>query len=226
MSPIDPVIQYAARHLGGRAMPDDLRRLLNLQRRDTASGRSSRLKGAGVTFLEDNRMPGLVEAVCLGREDLEPVARLARAQAMVDMIRYSGFVAEDGDGAAIGYWFGPDRIPIEAAPLMRFDTDGHFSVLRGNGIAEAILVVASRGSNLSFIRLRQDLNENGFNIAAQTIQDVRQPECLVTPQATYRQLIRAYSADLSTASMPDPGDPVTIMTTHRGPDVAPDKTRQ
>jgi hypothetical protein len=44
---------------------------------------------------------------------------LPNARAMEDMVRYSGFVAEDFDGAAVGYWFGPDQVQIEAAPLMR-----------------------------------------------------------------------------------------------------------
>jgi hypothetical protein len=172
MSPIDPIIQYATQHLGGRTMPDDLRKLLNLQWRDAAGGSSNNLlKDAGVTFLDGGRMPGLIAAVCIGRDDLEGAARLAYAQAMGDMVRYSGFVAEDAAGDAIGYWFSPDRIPIETAPLLRFDTDGNFSILPGNGIAEAILVIASRDNNLIFSKLRDYLNEQGLNITARTIQE-------------------------------------------------------
>jgi hypothetical protein len=43
MSPIDPIIQYATQHLGGRTVPDDLRKLLNLQWRDAAGGSSANL---------------------------------------------------------------------------------------------------------------------------------------------------------------------------------------
>jgi len=179
MSPIDPFIQYATQYLGGRAMPDDLRKLLNLQWRDAASGRSNNLlKDAGVTFLDGGRMPGLIAAVCTGRDDLEGAARLAYAQAMGDMVRYSGFVAEDAAGDAIGYWFSPERIPIETAPLLRFDTDGNFSILPGNGIAEAILVIASRDNDLTFSKLRDYLNEQGLNITARTIQDVQRRELI------------------------------------------------
>ena len=222
MSPIDPMIQYAAQHLGGRTVPDDLCKLLNLQWRDAASGRSNRLKRAGVTFMDGDRMPGLIVAVCAGRDDLEAATRLANAQAMGDMIRYSGFVAEDAAGDAIGYWFSPDRIPIEAAPLLRFDTDGNFSILCGNGIAEAILVIASRGDNLTFSELRDYLNDQGVNITARTIQDVQRRECSLLPQATYQELIQAYSADLSATSVSDTGGPVDIMTIHSGPKIGPE----
>jgi hypothetical protein len=91
-----------------------------------------------------------------GGLNLEGITRLAYAQAMADMIRYSGFVAEDVDGSAIGYWFGPDRVPIEVAPLMY---SGDFSVRRGDGIAEAVLVIASHGNDRAFSDLRDYLNE-------------------------------------------------------------------
>jgi hypothetical protein len=133
-------------------------------------------------------------------------------------------VAEDASGCAIGYWFGPGRTPIEAAPLMRFDGNGRFSILCGNGIAEAILTVASGGSDSAFLKLRHYLNEQGLTITARTIEDIPHPECLVQPQATYEQLVRNYSADLSAASEHDTGSPVNIMTTHRGPEIGPSDT--
>ena len=219
MPDIDPIVQFAARRLGGRTMPDDLRKLLSLQLLDAASGRANRLKDAGVIFLSGDRPPALIEAECRGRDDLSGVARLAHAQAMADMVRYSGFVAEDSDGNAIGYWFGPDQIPIEAAPLMRFFATDDFSILRGKGIAEAALVIASHGDDRIFAELREYFNAHGLKISAQTIADVEQPKCSPSPQATYRQLIKAYSADMSTTSAPDAGDPVDIMTTHRGGDL-------
>jgi hypothetical protein len=218
----DPAVQFAAHHLGGRTMPDDLRRLLELQWHDAASGTVNRLKTAGAIFLEHDGLPALIESECKGRNNLEGITRLAYAQAMADMIRYSGFVAEDVDGSAIGYWFGPDRVPIEVAPLMYFDTTGDFSVRRGDGIAEAVLVIASHGNDRAFSDLRDYLNEHGLRITAQTIRDIQQPECSPLPQVTYRQLIQSYSADLSTTSVSDTGGSVNIMTIHRGPRIGPE----
>jgi hypothetical protein len=59
------------------------------------------LNRPGVIFLEYDRLPSPVEAECRGRDDLQGIARLAYARAMEDMVRYSGFVAEDVDGAFI-----------------------------------------------------------------------------------------------------------------------------
>ena len=215
----DPADQFAAQHLGGRTMPNDLRKLLNLQWRNAASSGANPLNDRGVTFLDGNRLPVLIETVRTGQDTLKGIPRLADSQAMADMIRYCGFVAEDADGNAIGYWFGPDRIPIEAAPLICFAKNGNFSILRGNRIAEALLVIASHENDRVFADLRDYLNEQGLAITARTIHDVQQPECSQPPQATYQQLIQAYSADLSTTSAPDTGSPVNIMTTHRGPKI-------
>jgi hypothetical protein len=217
MSSCNPMPDFAAQHLGGRTVPNDLRRLLELQAHDAASGSANVLKDAGVTFLLGDRLPALVEAECRGRDDLGGIARLAQSQAMADMARESGFVAEDEDGAAIGYWFGPEQLPIESAPLMRFDRNGSFSVVPGNGIAEAVLVIGSHGSDETFAALRDELNRQGFAIAARSIGDVGPRKCAVGPQAIYEQLIQSYSADLSTTSAPDTGGPVEIMTTYRGP---------
>jgi hypothetical protein len=219
VSEIDLVIQYSTRYLAGRTVPDDLRKLLELQWRDAAGGINNRLKSAGVALI-DSGLPKLTVAACAGRDDLGGATRLAYAQAMADMVRCSAFVAEeDTTGDAIGYWFGPDRIPIEIAPLLRFDTDFNFSIVPGNNIAEAILVVASRGDDRTFCELRDYLNELGLNIAARSSEDVQPRKCAILPQATYQQLIEAYSADLSAASVSNIGGPGDVMTIHRGPKI-------
>jgi hypothetical protein len=105
---------------------------------------------------------------------------------------------------------------------MYFNTTGDFSVLRGDGIAEAVLVIASHGNDGAFSDLRDYLNEHGIRITAQTIRDIQQPECSLLPQVTYRQLIQSYSADLSTTSVSDTGGSVNIMTIHRGPRIGPE----
>jgi hypothetical protein len=214
----DPAVQFAAHHLGGRAVPDDLRRLLSLQRHEaTGEGAEKCLNRLRISFLAYDRLPALIDAERRGRDDLVGIARLAYARAIEDMVQYSGFVAEDVEGGAIGYWFGPDQSQIEAAPLMRFDPSRNFSILRGNNIAEAILALASRGDDMVFSELRECLNQQGLMITARSVNDLLQPKCAVLPQTTYQRLIRTYLSDLSTTLVPDTGEPADIMTTHRGP---------
>jgi hypothetical protein len=176
----------------------------------------------GVTFLACDRRPALIDAECRGRDGLQGIARLAHAQAMADMVRYSGFVAEDADGNAIGYWFGPDQVEIGSAPLMRFETTGHFSILRGNSFAGAILALASQGNDRVFCELRDCLNQQGLAITDQSVRDLLQLKCALDPQVIYQRLIEGYLTDLSATSVPDAGEPVRIMTTQRGPQL-PDR---
>ena len=81
MSPSDLIIQYSTRYLGGRAVPDDLGKLLELRWRDAAGGINNRLKSAGVTLI-DSGFPKLIVAAYAGRDDLDGETRLAYAQAM------------------------------------------------------------------------------------------------------------------------------------------------
>lgn len=219
MSSSNPSLDFAAEHLGGRPMPDDLHKLIDLQARDAATGGENPLKQAGVTFLGGDRLPALVAAACRGRDYLEGIARLAASQATADMVRLSGFVAEGAGSGAIGYWFSPEQAPIEVAPLMRFDQSGSFSLVPGNGIAEAVLVIGSRGDEGTFRTLRDWLNEQGFAISARSISDIKPRPCATGPQAAYERLIQTYSADLSATSTSGVGDPVELMTTHRGPKI-------
>jgi hypothetical protein len=220
---MDPITQFAERHLGGRAVPSDLRKLVEPQRDAAASSERDFLKSAGVTMLDGDRMPALIAAIVSGRDNLDSANRLAYAQAMGEMLRYCGFVAEGVTGDAIGYWFSPDPIPIDTAPLLRFDTEGHFSILPGNSIAEGILFTGCRGDEQAFGTLRKQLNHMGLDIPAGTISDLRPRECALDPEATYQRLVRTYARDLSTTSLPDTGAPVDLMTMHRGPDIGPGK---
>jgi hypothetical protein len=220
---MDPIIDFTQRHLGGRAVPSDLRKLLEWQGGAAASSERGFLKSAGVRMLDEDRMPTLIAAILTGRDNLDSANRLPHAQAMGEMLRYCGFVAEAAAGDAIGYWFSPDRIPIDAAPLLRFDTEGHFSILPGNTIAEGILFIASGGDDQTFGALRKQLHDMGLDISAGTMSDLRPRECALHPEVEYQRLIRTYARDLSTTSMPDSGEPVDLMTMHRGPDIGPEK---
>jgi hypothetical protein len=213
----DPWRQFADEYLGGRSVPPDLCKLLQLH-----VGDKQLLKRFGVRMLDGGRMPALVAMILDGHDNPDAAKRLACAQAMGDMIRYSGFVAETDTGDAIGYWFTADSIPIEEAPLLRFDTNGRFSILPGTMVAEGILLIASQGSNQRFFDLRQCLNEAGLDIPARTIQDLRPGACRSDPETTYQELIRSYSADLSTTAVPDTGQPADIMTMRRGPKIGPE----
>lgn len=103
---------------------------------------------------------------------------------------------ECGDGAALGYWFGPSDYPIDAAPILRFDRKGAFSLLPGNGIAEAILTSAADGDDRRFAELRDHLDRHGLHIVPTLVAAIRLPICSPTPQTVYEQLLATYIAKI------------------------------
>lgn len=122
---------------------------------------------------------------------------------------------ECGDGAALGYWFGPSDYSIDAAPILRFDRKGAFSLLPRNGIAEAILTSAADGDDRRFAELRDHLDRHGLHIVPTLVAAIRLPICSPTPQTVYEQLLATYRQDLSAAAPPQPGGPVQILATER-----------
>ncbi|MGP0090314.1 MAG: hypothetical protein ACLPKB_10225 [Xanthobacteraceae bacterium] len=215
MTPSNPITEFSASHLGGRPVPNDLRLLLEMQRSGAVGGDL-----LGVRFLMGNQRPAQADVECSGRNDLSGPDRIAHAQAMTDMLRYSGFIAEDNEGGALGYWFGPSQYAIDTAPIMRLDRAGVFSVLRGKGIAEVVSVLAAHGDEGIFAGLRDQLSRHGLHITPASLAAIGVPACSPTPQAVYQQLLANYRADLSSATIPDFGDPVEILATERGPEIS------
>jgi hypothetical protein len=199
MTKIDPT--YSSRHLGNRPIPNDLRLLLEMHLNDSVPTDCLN----GIRFLDGDRSATLIEMECSGRNDLSGVSKLAHAQAMADMVHMSGFVAEDGDDSAIGYWFGSAQSQIDDAPLILFNRNHSFSVLPGAGIAETVLVLASHGDDRIFVKVRNLFRRFGLQVAPTSLQGVAIRSCSPSPQTIYEQLIATYSADLSTATPRYPG---------------------
>jgi hypothetical protein len=154
------------------------------------------------------------------RNDLSGVSKLAHAQAMADMVHMSGFVAEEGDDSAIGYWFGSAQSQIDDAPLILFTRNHSFSVVPGAGIAETVLVLVSHGDDRIFVKVRNLFRRFGLQVSPTSLQGVAIRSCSPSPQTIYEQLITTHSADLSTATPHDTGSPVEIMTIERGPGIS------
>jgi len=206
----DSISEFSASHLGHRPVPRDLRVLLQLPW-------PAAPVLSGLSMLRGNLPPTLIAEECSGRNDLSGSERVAHALAMKDMLGYSGFVAEGSRGEALAYWFGPSQYAIEVAPLMMFGPNGSFSVLPGNGIAEALLVLAAHGDDQLFGTLREKLSRYGVDVVPDSLAEIRIPQCSPTPQSVYELSLASYRADLLAARPPQSGQPVEIEAIDRGP---------
>jgi len=210
MTQLNLISDFSKFHLGGRVAPTDLRLLLEMQ---WSAGRAT--DPFRIRFLAGDQVPAQVAAESSGRADLTGLERTARAQAMTDMFQYSGFVAECGDGAALGYWFGPTHFTIDTAPIIRIDRKGDFSILPGNCIAEAFLALAADGDERCFAEMRDQLERHGLHVVPISLAAIRTPGCTPTPQTVYQQILATYRGDLSAAVPPQSGGPVDILITER-----------
>jgi hypothetical protein len=64
---------------------------------------------------------------------------MANVTAINEVLATITFIAESDDGDMIGYWHGPERTPIDAAPIVKLDTEGQFDLMRGRALSEAML---------------------------------------------------------------------------------------
>jgi len=206
---------FRRRNLGGRDMPEDLCRSLRLELDCERNGRAGPLKQAGITFLKPGEVGDVARSVLTGRDDLSGTTRLACAAAMRDMLRLSGFVAEEARGGAIAYWFEPEHAPSYAPALMLFDRTLSFSMLPGGDFVEAVLKLAADQGNDMFGRLRTELIAGGVNVRAETPEAIEPAQFETHPQIFYERLVQTYLADLSSTSAPGIADPVQTLGTHR-----------
>ena len=110
----------------------------------------------------------------------------------------------------------PLHYPIDAAPILRFDRKGAFSILPGNGIAEAILRSAAAGDDRRFAELRDHLDRHGLHIVPTLVAAIRLPICSPTPQTVYEQLLATISPrSFGGRASPNTGGPVQILATER-----------
>jgi hypothetical protein len=196
MSNADRLAEFSSAHLGGRAVPPDLAILLEIQWSEAATDLFANLgfrfwSGAGTSPLLD--MSYLNDT---DRADLDVMANVAATQ---DVFAFIGFVGEARDGNAYGYWLGPDDRPIETAPIVRYDSEGQFSIRRGRILAEALLADFGSPDANEFLTLRNRLGQIGLNISATSRQDLKFPEVKPAPADIH---IERYNVHRVSAGLP------------------------
>ena len=179
----------------------------------SAGGASDPLR---IRFLAGDEAPAQVAAECSGRADLTGLERTARAQAMTDMFRYSGFRGGVWRWRRAGLLVRPDSF------YNRHRAD--HSIRPQGRIFPSYPAIASR-------RLFWRSQQTGMNAASRNCAiNSNDMACtsfrprsalsaplfaLQTPQTVYEQLLATYRADLSAAVPPQSGGPVEILITER-----------
>jgi hypothetical protein len=112
-------------------------------------------------------------------DELEPLQLRGRAPSPSIAAHWAALRATDAlcvwfgtfRGAAVGFWRGPKQTALESAPIVRFDTEGQYSII-GTTIADFIALAASRDEDdensygKPFAKVRKALVDAGFKVSA------------------------------------------------------------
>jgi hypothetical protein len=162
--------EYSRKRLGGRPIPDDLRALLKMQWQRPSTPPSDDeeapdpLAFIDARLLEADESHDLLDHSYLTPKDLQNPDIAANVDAIKSVCQYAAFVAVDTAGDLFGYWFGPEQLPIEAAPIVRFDTEGSFSLVTGRALAESLLGYSPYDEDEDYTELRAWFTKLGVNI--------------------------------------------------------------
>jgi hypothetical protein len=180
--------QYSQQRLAGRALPADLRVLLQLQwqRGGPAEG-ADPLAEMGITLLEADESHDLLDHSYLNDRDRADADTMANVAAMKSTCEHAAFVARDDDGNIIGYWFGPENVDINQAAIVKLDTEGQFALLEGNSLSEALLGAHVFEDPERFAQLKQVFADAGIAIGADSWDTLTFPNPKTDPAEFHEQ---------------------------------------
>jgi hypothetical protein len=200
MTPAEKLAEYSRMRLGGREIPADLRALLLLQwQRDEEKPAADPLEAMFVSLLEAGETHDLVDHSYLNEKDRADPDIMANVAAMKSTCEYAAFVARDEDGNLIGYWFGPENVGIDSAPILKVDSEGQFELLGGRSLSEALLGDKVFEDADKFAALKDVFAQAGIAIAADSWEDLEYPDPPTSPAVFHEE---RYEENRSKAGLP------------------------
>ncbi|WP_424184875.1 hypothetical protein ACOBQX_23690 [Actinokineospora sp. G85] len=172
-------------------IPEDLA----VWRRDQDAGEPNPWS-AGLRLLADGERPAALNTDYLTAEDLANPDVAANTRAIEDTAALITWVAEDEDeGQAFGYWRGPDDLPLATAPIVSFDNEGQFHLLRGASLSEALSDEYGQWADDGYPGVVARCRSRGVAISADDPDELLEPTTSPTPEehhaARYRELLAA-----------------------------------
>ncbi|GAA3034267.1 hypothetical protein [Actinokineospora globicatena] len=175
-------------------VPDDLA----VWRRHHNAGGVNPWSGS-VRLLADGERPEALGTDYLSAEDLANPDIAANVRAIEETAALITWVAEDADeGQAFGYWRGPGELPLSVAPVVSFDNEGQFHVLRGTTLSEALCDEYGQWTEDGYPDLVARCRSHGVTISADDPDELPEPTVSPTPAeyhvARYREVLAGPSA--------------------------------
>ena len=172
-----------ANRLGGEPCPDDLRVLL--------SEGIGLLNSLGLDVSGDAAWQPWADKSYLTESDLADPDIAANVKAIDDTFAHINFVARTEEDICIGYWRGPQRVPLQGSPLVSYDTEGQFR-LCGSRFVEAPFFVLYDDEALE--QLRWSCRQLGIALPFESIDDIVIPSVDPAPDAFHLARYHAHKS--------------------------------
>jgi hypothetical protein len=142
--------------LKGQPIPTDLQKLLEIQcSRSSQANDLDPLASMGMRIVEPEVLPHLLTHSYLNENDRANADLMANIRAIDEVFKLIIFVAEAEDGEIFGYWLEDKNSTVLTAPLVKFDTEGQFAILRGASLTEALIGDFVRDDEQEFLKFRE-----------------------------------------------------------------------
>ena len=116
----------------------------------------------------------------------------ANVRAIDEVCDYICFVAQTDGGEYIGYWRGPENLPINLSPLVYYDTEGQFE-LCGSRFVESIFFLVYDEELLK--EFRDLCSDQGIDVDFSSLDDIPIPELNPTPDDLHSKIYESYLAN-------------------------------
>ena len=173
--------------LKGQVAPQDLQALLGVVAL-AGDGDDPLREALGFSLLSPNRDYPLLSGSYLNEKDRQNADIMANVAAIDEVLAMITFVAESEDGDMIGYWHGPERTPIGAAPIVKYDTEGQFDLMQGRNVSEAMLGNYTFDDDERFADGRAWLADCGIEMDAENWYGLSTPTAATMPNKLHRTL--------------------------------------
>jgi hypothetical protein len=172
------------RRLGGRPVPDDLRRMIGLQESGTAGTPLDTLEA---TVVAPGHPHPLLDFDYLNGQDRADPDIMANVAAMAEVLSHMLVVVHAWDDSLFGYWLHPDET-ASTPPLVQLDSEGQFSTLPGRTLAEAMLAAKAGFDDEWFARLAERFTAVGVTVAARSREDLERNAAVTPPEILHERL--------------------------------------
>jgi hypothetical protein len=173
--------------LKGQTAPQDLQALLDVIA-EAGDGADRLREALGFSLLGPGRDYPLLSGSYLNERDRQNPDIMANVAAINEVLAMITFVAESEDGDMIGYWHGPERTPIDAAPIVKYDTEGQFDLMQGRNVSEAMLGNYTFGDDERFADGKAWLADCGIEMEAADWHALSTPTAATMPNKLHRTL--------------------------------------